>query len=329
MKERLHSLLAPEQYTQPNLALRNLLTDKDENLRNLWQDKEFLFAFPKMAIFLISSEGRMEFFQDQRIQIFSDSLQIFLSNDTRQLSGYRFTKNGEIVTRNRLGFHKIGSISEPNTITLETGGKTDSYPITVIASIMLIGMSLKDQELLTSLASQSYQELSLGKRGYLIDNLGRLLQTNNPTRAYIKDNKLDIANGFDWDADLAYILFFGIYKYVQKSPGQRLPQEMKDIMLKYYSLEALNVILDYALDQSEHLQRLRKSAELRGFINYIATLLANAQGDLDHQEMIKGMQEKLDGLKEAISYKQIKSPITLDSSPNGEIVYAHRYKKPS
>lgn len=330
MKERLKSLAVLEQYREPNLALRNLLNTKGEDLVNLWQNKEFLFAFPRMAIFLISNKGCMEFSKDQRAQIFSDSLSIFLSNNNRQLSGYMFTKDGEIVTKNAQGLHNVGSINEgepisiPNssdTITPEKAEKTDTYSKTVIASILLIGMSLKDQEKLTSLVIQSYERFSSAKRGDILDNLGRLLDINSPTRAYIKNNQLDKDNGFGWDKELSYIMFFGIYKRVQKSMGQRLPQEMKDIMLQYYSLETLSVILDYSLDQSEHLQRLRDSDELTGFIDHMATRLTNAKDRLLDQKMIESMQEKLDELTKALSYKKSKSPTAMDSSPNREIAY--------
>lgn len=245
-----------------------------------------------------------------------------------------FTKNGEIVTKNPRGLHRIGSIneSEPisnnssNTITLETGEKTDTFVRTVTASILIIGMSFLDKGRLISLMSESYQKLSSAKKTYLMDNLGRLLETDCPTRAYIKDRKLDISNGFDWDEELAYILFFGIYKCLQQSPGQRLPQEMKDTVLKHYSLEALSVMLDYALDQAEHLQRLRNSSELAGFIRHIETRLTNAQAD-SCQKMIKDMQEKLNSFKEAVSYKQSKSPNSPDLSLSREIVYLQKGSK--
>lgn len=336
MKERLGNLPGSEQHTEINLGLINLLTDKDEDLHNPWQDKKFAFAFPSIALYLASSNGQKEFTKDEIAQIFSNSLQTFLSNNNRKLAGYMFTKNGEIVTKNSQGLRKTRSINESqpishlnssDTIRLEEGEKIDSYSRTVTALILLIGMSLKDPEMLTSLMIQVYQNLSSEKRNYLIDNLGRLLATDNPTRAYIKDKKYDTGNGFGWDEELAHVLFFGIYKGVQRPKRQRLPQETKDIMLKYYSLETLNVILDYALDQAKHLQRLTNSEELTGFIDYMATLLANNKDRLPQQKMIEDMQEKLDGLKEALSYKKFESPDDPNSSPSGKIDYARTVRR--
>ena len=100
-------------------------------------------------------------------------------------------------------------------------------------------MSLNDRERRSSLLIESYQNLSHGRKNNFTDNLGRLLSENSATRTWIKDNKLDKDNGFDWDSELAYTLFFGIY--AKRTKYFPIPQEMKQDMVKNLSLQTRSV----------------------------------------------------------------------------------------
>lgn len=287
MQERLVS--ASQQYTQ-TLALRNLLAAKDEDLRNLWQDKEFLFSFPRMAIFAVSSKGRAEFSESQRVSLFALSLKTFLPNNKQTLSGYSFTKDGKVVTGNNSGTLIVVFDNQPELIGQDQ--KTDSFTRALTASILLIGMSLPDKERQRSLLIESYQNLSNDRKVNLVDSLGRLLAQNNVTRTWIKENKLDADNGFDWDMELAYTLFFGIY--TSRIESIFVPQEMQQDVLKYCSLQTRGVMLNFALQYVEKLKRSRSRTKLPGFITQMSEM-----------EMTEDMREKLDLFKQKMSFRQL------------------------
>ena len=284
MTERLAS--ASQQDRQAE-TLRDLLADKEENIVQLWQDKQFLCRFPKMAAFLISSKGQQEFSQDQRETLFTLSLGQFLSANNQKLTGYLFTKDGDVaVRRNNKGGLKI--VSDGNSELLSSEEKTDSFTRALIASILLIGMSLNDRERRSSLLIESYQNVSDTRKNNLIDTLGRLLEKTNVTRAWIKEKRLDQDNGFDWDSELAYTLFFGMYaKGFEHIP---VPEEMGHDIAKF-SLQTRSVMLDFALEHAEKLRKSHYSVRLSDFII-----------QMDAMEMTEDMQEKLGSLKEKVSF---------------------------
>ena len=270
-------------------TLRNLLAGKEENISHLWQDKEFLFKFPNMAAHLISSEGQLEFSQDQRETLFTLSLGQFLSSNNQKLTGYLFTKDGDVAVRNNNGILKI--VSDGKSEPLSPEEKTDAFTKALMASILLIGMSLNDRERRSSLLIESYQKnMSDGRKNNLIDTLGRLLEKTNVTRAWIKEKRLDQDNGFDWDSELAYTLFFDMYaKAFEHIP---VPEEMGHDIAKF-SLQTRSVMLDFALEHAEKLRKSHYSVRLSDFII-----------QMDTMEMTEDMREKLDLLKEKVSFKR-------------------------
>ena len=268
-------------------TLRHLLTGRQEDISKLWQDKQFLCRFPKMAAFLISSEGQQEFSQDQRETLFTLSLGQFLSSNNQKLTGYLFTKDGDVAVRNNNGILKI--VSDGKSEPLSPEEKTDAFTKALIASILLIGMSLNDRERRSSLLIESYQNLSQARKNNFTDTLGRLLSENSATRAWIKDNKLDKENGFDWDSELAYTLFFGIY--AKRTNYFPIPSEMKQDIVGNLSLQTRSVMLNFALEYAEKLIKSNYSVRLSDFII-----------QMDAMEMTKDMREKLAILKQKVSF---------------------------
>ena len=273
------------------LTVRDFLAASPDNLSGYWQDKEFLFAFPKMAVYLISSEGRAKFSQDQRAGLFSLSLRTFSQNNNRGLTGCAFTADGSIVSRDNQGNLVLQIASDNQPKLLSQDEKTESFTKALTAAILLIGMSLTDREKQRSLLIKSYQELSNSKKNSFTESLGRLLAKNNPVRTWVKENRLDADNGFDWDLELSHLLFFGIYAFrIEHLP---MPQEMQPDPLKNYSLQTRSVMLNFALEYAEHLNKGRSGAKLTEFIMHIGAM-----------EMTENMREKLDLLKQNVSFKR-------------------------
>ena len=297
MTERLEQNPAIEQDKQYP-TIRNLLAASSEEMSSYWQDKTFLLEFPGLAVYLISGQGRNEFPEEERAKIFDISLRSLLSSDNRQLTAYSINAKEKVLSGNQNRFE-----------TEEK--KTDSFAKAVLASILLIGMSLNNREKLIGIISQTHQDLTSSKRSYLTDAFGRLLMTNNIPRAWIKGKKLDSDNAFDWDSELARLLFFGIYKIRNETYRYiAIPKEMKANLIGYYSLETVDIMLDYSLDQAEQLLKSRSSSGLAEFISHIDTVLS--QEDVsDPQRMIKKrMGEKLELLKQKLNFKMSQSPTT-------------------
>ena len=322
MAERFVNLPDSQQNKQTP-ALKDILSCKEQNLSQLWQDEEFLLAFPKMALGLLSIQGRMEFSQDERAQIFSTSLDLFLSSNYQKLAGvYLCNAKGEVLSRTKSSFPTINSGIQPETTPKEE--KTDSFTKLVLASILLIGFSLGDREKLKAAFIQSHKKITTGKRNSLVDALGRFLEMNNVPRAWIKNNKLDLDNGFNWDSELAWLLLFGIYS---EHSYQRLgmPSEMRANLITHYSLETLNIMLDYSLDQVEEPKKVKSNSHLSEFITFIESMLVSREDHLHPKEMIESMKEKLKILKEKAGYTE-NNTIFLkeDSDPPRAISYVER-----
>lgn len=287
MKESREESLQNQQDQKFALTIRRLLASSDQNLNVYWQDREFLFEFPMLAVWLVGSEGKKEFSQDQRTDLFDRSLNTFLHNNYQILAGYSFTKDGKFATRDNKGSLKTVS-NNPELVPQDQA--TDSATKALIGSILLIGMSLSDRERLKSLVIESYQDLSEHRRVNLTDTLGRLLAKNNATRTWIKENELDRGNGFDWDHELAQLLFFGIYsgQGLERFP---MPHEMNRD-LKHFSLQTRSVMLDFALEYREKLGRSKNNAQLTDFIL-----------GMDEMETTEDIAHKLGLLKQKASFK--------------------------
>ncbi len=299
MKEMLEQSSAIPKDKQRSLTIRNLLAVSYQDLSAYWQDREFLLEFPALAVYLIGSKGRSEFSQDQRANLFSLSLKTFLQSNNRRLTGYAFTADGSVVSRDNKGnlVLQIASNNQPELLPQDE--KTESFTKALTASILLIGMSLTDIERQKSLLIESHQNLSESRKSNFIDSLGRLLGENNAVRAWIKKNRLDSGNGFDWDLELSQLLFFGIY--ASRIEYFSMPQEMEPDIIENCSLQTRGVILNFALEYAENLNKGRSSAKLTGFIMQM--------GEMD---MTEDMRTKLDLFKQKVSFKISQSKIGID-----------------
>jgi len=231
--------------------------------------------------------------------LFSLSLRAFFQNNNRGLTGCAFTADGSVVNRDNQGnlVLQIASMSSPKL--LSQSEKTESFTKALTASILLIGMSLPDKERQSSLLIKTYQNMDQNRKYNLLTALGRLLAKNNPVRTWIKENRLDAENGFDWDLELAYLLFFGIY--VQHAKNLTIPQEMKPGTLKNFSSQTRRVMLNFALEYTENLRRSKLSAELSDFIMQMETM-----------EMTGDMRKKLDLFNQKVNLAISATTVGLD-----------------
>lgn len=272
MTERLKENPQDQQDNKSALAIRNLLAASPEDLSKFWQNRTFLFEFPALAIYLIGSKGRTEFSEDQRADLFSLSLTTFLFNKDRKLSGgYAFTQDGQVVSRNK-------------------DERTDSLTKALTASILLIGMSLPDKEIQSSLLIKTYQDMDQNRKSNLLSTLGRLLAKNNITRTWIKENRIDADNGFDWDSELSRLLFFGIYASAVEH--FYIPKDMRQDVIKDFSLEARRVILNFALEYADKLKKSRFSPKLWDFTVQMKAM-----------EMTEDMRKQLSLFEQKVGFK--------------------------
>ena len=295
MEERLEKSPQDQQDEKFATAIRDLLAASDQDFSESWQNREFLLEFPGLAVYLIGNKGRGEFSQDQRASLFSLSLKAFLTTKNTGLTGYAFTTDGSVVSRDNKGKLVLQIPSDNQSKILPQDVKTESFTKALTASILLIGMSLTDKEKQRSLLIESYQELSYSRKSNFIDSLGRLLGKNHSVRTWIKENRLDSENGFDWDLELSHLLFFGIYaQNIERLP---MPFEMQPDTLENCSLQTRGVILNFALEYAKDLNKGRSSAKLTGFIIKMGQM-----------EMTEEMGEKLELLKQKLSFKMFQSP---------------------
>lgn len=268
---------------KPVLTVQDLQGFTEEQWIQPWQDKQFLRAFPSLVTHLISRDVREQFTEDQRTKLFTDGLSTFVVNGRAPARMMMFSKNGEIA---------------PRLVNARTD--EDHFPRAIIGHIMLIAMTLPPNRKMAEF-TKLYRGLKPNYRTFLADELGRLLAINNATRAFIKENKLDLDNGFEWDQELITLLL-SIYK--NRTKGGIIPQEVV-MSLEHFSPTTINAVLDYVLENYNTFNKSTRSFTLTDFVTEVEKSLTSSQID---PELRERMQQKLEDFKEKIGYKRSHSP---------------------
>lgn len=223
-----------------NRQVREFLSLDQEDRNNRFQSKEFLIIFPNLVKRMLSPDGLKEFSSESRGEIFATSLTRFSTS---------FSYPGGVI------------MSEVR----------DSLQRSADASIVLLGMSMPDEEQAMRNIVGLYKELNK-KRPSFRQSLGLLLAKSSATRAWIKTNQLDLATGYEWDTQLAELILNLPENSI--NPSRNLPHELPGIMggslSRIYSTQATDIFLDYALEYANNMVMTRDRMDsIQDFINAV------------------------------------------------------------
>lgn len=268
---------------KPVLSVQDLLVFTKEQWARSWQDQTFLKSFPNLVTHLISSDVREQFTEDQRAKLFTNGLLTFITNRGGTV-GLTFGRNGEIKRYSR------------RAVSPE---QEDKFSTAVIGHLMLIPMTLSSENkinVVTEAYKSESQCLKTADRTELMAQITRLLKTNNATRAFIKESKLDVNNGFEWDNDLT---IFSLSMHENRDNAMIMPTSIiKDP--QHFSPQTLTLTLDYIIRHSDTLKKSAKSIDLGGFATQVEELINSGKIP---PEAAKTIQEKLTLVKDVMGIK--------------------------
>lgn len=258
-----------------------ILKTPDETRWEIWKSAQFPQIFPQMVQRIFSGQGIKRYAEGQRHQMFDATVNAFSKlpwSDTRDgtdnfihLSGMGFTKDGTVAVRS------AKTLSSDHYTTL------DSLVRVNVASALLLGMSLEDEEL------AMMQMINLCREdhgGNVIrtpfdiqfrSNLERLMLTENVTREWIKAHHLDTFAGVDWDlrATEVYLNMPAVIIDAERKFPMILPRAIRTD-LKFYPSQTVSIFVDYILTYISALSPLgTRVLHLRDFLNSFYKLPPN------------------------------------------------------
>lgn len=262
IKEPKREFLSSPQYLDEQI--RVFLAASQEERNKKWQAKEFSAIFPKFIKRVLSPQGLEIFSSKDRQEIFISTLETFL---TLPWTPPRWWKHQEDEARQPIGalglrFPESEEVFSRAGREHEEEVNTDSLMNTEIASVLLLGMSLDDEEQAMREVVEFYQRLG-PKRGSFRQSLGLLLVRDNITRKWIKTNQLDVATGYEWDQQITELILNLPENVINptKNLPQGLPKEMTYHLKTLYSMEAIDIFLDYAVIYVQSLPMTKKRAD--------------------------------------------------------------------
>lgn len=253
-----------------NRQIREFLSLNQEDRKDRFQSKEFLAVFPNLVKSMLSPDGLEKFSPGSRAEMFKTSLARFSSS-------FSFPKGYQI-------FKEYGDVLQRTTN----------------ASIVLLGMSLPDEEQAMKDIIGSYKDMNKGRRSNFRQGLGLLLAKSSTARAWIKTNQLDQATGYEWDTQIAELILNLPEHSID--PSKDLPLKLPGIMggrlSRIYSTEAIDIFLDYALEYENNLVMSRERmdeiqdfiTEVRRFPEKFVMKPSTQAGLIQLRQLIRGAQ---------------------------------------
>ena len=218
MKEPASELRASQNLQEDlNGQVREFLSLSKEDRNKRFGSKEFLGVFPNLVKGVLSPDGLEKFSSEDRGEIFATTLTILSPSFSYPTGSIFLTESGDSMAR------------------------------TVDASIVLLGMSMPDEEQAMKDIIRSYTILDRNKRSGFKQNLGLLLAKSSTARAWVKNNQLDLATGYEWDAQLAELILNLPENSI--NPSRNIPHKLPGIMVGrlsgIYSTQAVDIFLDF------------------------------------------------------------------------------------
>ena len=212
-----------------------------------WKDRDFAARFPNLIFRLFSLEHDNKYSEEQKKEILRLNFPLFMQSPSRgkallatmqvnqETQLWEYTKE---YTKDRSPVHP----SKESLITIEIG------------SFILLGLSLKNREAGINLIIQSIQNHDKGEifRTYIMN---KIITTNSPFRQWVKANKLDTNNDFEWNREVAKL-------GLRLVPQNVVPKEFKN--LENYPPIVVAEFADHLLmltqkSTEDQLSKIRKS----------------------------------------------------------------------
>lgn len=254
-----------------NQNFQELFSSDRQQWTARWQDRKFVSGFPDLARESFSTEMPNIYTQQDRESAFelafSTFMEAFGTNSIAVDPGIRINPDG---TAGRSGGKNNPIIHSQST---------DSPLNKNIATLLVFGFSLKDQQSARDIITRAYQELKPDKKKNFTSLLIRLITKNNLSRLWINQNGLDAKNGFEWDAQTTKLELHLANLGHKMEKSNEFPDALR-INPQTVSEETVDVLLDFIL---EHLDKLRKFKLLSKFLFDVKEL----QNPLFEEKMAK------------------------------------------
>lgn len=231
-------------YNPLHVSSGEFLKGDTEEWKLKWQDPNFTRQFPTLVQRFLSEDRHTQFLEEHGQEMIRSAVSAFM-----QLP-WNTREKGHIVV-NGMGFTQNGEVRhlEKNELTASERPTVDSLMKAEIASLLLLGFGPSNQEGTKNCIVKCYQSLPPSKKDSYRNNVFRLIINNSSTRRWIKENQLDVKNGFSWDKSVATRLALSLIPPRQKEFGEglirTLPNELSN--LEHFAPETIEGFVDYVL----------------------------------------------------------------------------------
>jgi len=225
----------------------------DEQVQR-WTSREFVSVFPHMVQLMLSQKGLEKYSIEARTQMFMSSVRAIKELPLGEGIGYEGCDGRAHIAARGISFdaeqNRVVGAKKPEDKHIEDLLRID------LAGVVLLGMSMPDDEAAMEKIVEIFQTRNHRDRETLVLVFSRLLPMQSAVHRWVKKHNLDIGTGKEWDSSVAELLLNLPLNAinVQANTPYKIPIELTGADCpKFYSQEAFDVFLDYAVQLAQDL----------------------------------------------------------------------------